>query len=395
MTHPTKVKKFILNESLTIEENRPYEFKEIKGNNPIDSIKNTADEYVVAFLNLPNGSGGSIYWGIEDDTRKCVGVKLDDKQRDEIRKNVNNKLFQITPPLTPNSYQINFHHVYDADDEAIPGLRIVEVTVLPSLTTDDLYFASGKTAFIKTDSGRKKLSGLELVDEIKRRARIYSNQEKETLEKETLPLNTFLDLVEDFKPLFYWLHKSVSSQDARRYFSALQIVFNDRYFHANKALLYGADNLLRAFSHFKGIKDDFYIPNKMRSAYFQFETYLKGVNRFDNPLESIEDIDLNINEMMSALYSTFEDLITPYKTSLEIDELLIRFIFSLINYFVKYNFRLLKGEYADIPQSLSDSFRLLAAYEFSTRFGVNLPNVEEDLFYNIEELCEDSWNNTR
>ena len=50
---------FILNQPVSVEETRHYEFKEIKGRNPVDTIKNTVDEYVVAFL---NSEGGRIYW---------------------------------------------------------------------------------------------------------------------------------------------------------------------------------------------------------------------------------------------------------------------------------------------------------------------------------------------
>ena len=46
---------------MPFEETRFYEFKEIKGGKPADSITNTADEYAVAFFNR---EGGRIFWGI-------------------------------------------------------------------------------------------------------------------------------------------------------------------------------------------------------------------------------------------------------------------------------------------------------------------------------------------
>ncbi len=54
-----------------MEETRFFEFKEIKGANPVNSIKNTCDEYVVSFL---NSNGGSVFWGIRDNDRIVVGV---------------------------------------------------------------------------------------------------------------------------------------------------------------------------------------------------------------------------------------------------------------------------------------------------------------------------------
>lgn len=64
---------FIRNEVLALEETRHCEFKEVKGSNPINTIRNTADEYVVVFL---NSEGGSIFWGIRDVDRVVVGVTL-------------------------------------------------------------------------------------------------------------------------------------------------------------------------------------------------------------------------------------------------------------------------------------------------------------------------------
>ncbi|TOQ03806.1 AAA family ATPase, partial [Vibrio parahaemolyticus] len=47
-----------------LEEDQTTEFKEIKGNNPKQSIQKPLDKYILSFL---NSEGGSIYWGITDD----------------------------------------------------------------------------------------------------------------------------------------------------------------------------------------------------------------------------------------------------------------------------------------------------------------------------------------
>ena len=96
--------RFILNQSVPFEETLSYEFKEVKGRNPIDSIKNKVDEYVVAFLNRE--IQGHIYWGIENSGRTVVGVHLEYKQRDELRRKVTEKLFEIKPAITPSDYQV-------------------------------------------------------------------------------------------------------------------------------------------------------------------------------------------------------------------------------------------------------------------------------------------------
>src|SRR5262245_52485044 len=101
--------RFVLNEPIFEEETRHCEFKEIKGRNPVDIIKNSADEYVVAFL---NSEGGRIYWGIRDSDRVVVGVKLTSSQRDEIRRVVGEKLAQIQPSISPTAFRINFHETF-------------------------------------------------------------------------------------------------------------------------------------------------------------------------------------------------------------------------------------------------------------------------------------------
>ncbi len=65
---------FVLNAPVLIEECGAIEFKRISGNRPLDAIKNTVDEYVVAFLN--SRISGRIIWGIRDTDRVVVGVKL-------------------------------------------------------------------------------------------------------------------------------------------------------------------------------------------------------------------------------------------------------------------------------------------------------------------------------
>jgi hypothetical protein len=102
--------RFILNQPVPIEETRHYEFKEVKGPNPVNAIKNVADEYAVAFL---NSEGGRIFWDIRDSDRMVVGVRLDFGQRDEVSRIVTEKLFNIQPAVAPQSYRLEFHQVYE------------------------------------------------------------------------------------------------------------------------------------------------------------------------------------------------------------------------------------------------------------------------------------------
>ncbi len=160
---------FILHQSVTIEETRHYEFKEIKGSNPVDTIKNTVDEYVVAFL---NSEGGSIYWGIRDADRVVLGVPLDSSQRDKLRRLVSEKLSQILPAVAPTAYRIEFHPVYEESGSSAQDRFVVEV-IAPQVSASNLYFTGSNEAWVKTDGGKKKLKGPELQDEIIRRRQVH------------------------------------------------------------------------------------------------------------------------------------------------------------------------------------------------------------------------------
>lgn len=159
--------RFALNQIVSIEETRYYEFKEIKGGNPLNTIKNTVDEYVVAFL---NGEGGRIYWGIRDD-RVVTGVRIDPSQHDELRRIISDKLSSIKPSVSPSAYRVELYPVYEENNDDIVPDRIVVEVVAPKPLSTDLYFTGGDEVFVKTDSGKKRLTGPEVQDEIERRIR--------------------------------------------------------------------------------------------------------------------------------------------------------------------------------------------------------------------------------
>ena len=154
---------FFQNLPVAIEETIPYEFKEVKGSNPVSTIANTADEYAVAFLNV---EGGRIFWGIRDKTRITVGVLLTDSQRDEVRKAIDNKLCQIQPPIAPSVWRIEFHKIYDENRTEIQDLFVVDLFVPPAPQSNILYGTGKGEVFVKTNSGKKKLSHVELQAEV-------------------------------------------------------------------------------------------------------------------------------------------------------------------------------------------------------------------------------------
>jgi predicted HTH transcriptional regulator len=141
------------------------EFKEIEiTTNPVNKIKEHVEEYACAFL---NSEGGQILWGIRDRDRTVSGVKLNDKQRDEIRRVVTEKLHTIQPPIAVTAFHVNLHPVYQGA-EGIPDLFVVQLEV-PAVSNRSLYFTSSGKAFVRTDGANKELKGLHLQAEILKR----------------------------------------------------------------------------------------------------------------------------------------------------------------------------------------------------------------------------------
>jgi hypothetical protein len=160
---PSK-ERFMLGERIATDESRQTEFKEIKGANPVNIIKNTADEYVVAFL---NSDGGRILWGVRNDDRVCVGVKLTYEQRDRLRRDVGSKLAQIKPTIDPSHYRIILHPVMD-NGVVSEEIYVVEI-VVPNVALAAPFYTGGNECFVRTDGGKEKMSGPALTDWIRRR----------------------------------------------------------------------------------------------------------------------------------------------------------------------------------------------------------------------------------
>lgn len=151
-------------------ESRTCELKEIKGTNPVGSIKNTVDEYAVAFLNAGVPQEGRILWGITNADRQIVGVRLSDSQCDQLQRAVTEQLHNITPPIAPTAYRVQLHPVTDGR-APLPGLYIVEVRV-PATRRTLLFATGGQEVWVKTDAGKKKLSAVEIQQELLRRVGI-------------------------------------------------------------------------------------------------------------------------------------------------------------------------------------------------------------------------------
>ena len=86
---------------------------------------------------------------------------------DEVRRVVTEKLTGIKPVIAPTSYRLEFYKILDGG-KPVPDLYVVEL-IVPKVTTRDLYFTNRDEAWVKTDAGKKKLTGPEMQQEIIKR----------------------------------------------------------------------------------------------------------------------------------------------------------------------------------------------------------------------------------
>ena len=173
--HPLRpvVAQFIQGQRVPMDETRFDEFKTISSSNVIAAILKELDECTIAFLNLEDRRYEDycrIFWGIEDKTRKVVGITANDRQRDEVRQAIVGKLRGIQPPLAASSYYVELHRVTDAAGSLVPDLLVVEVAV-GNGEREYLYSSQGGSVYIRQDSGNCHLQGQFLVAEIRRRIR--------------------------------------------------------------------------------------------------------------------------------------------------------------------------------------------------------------------------------
>ena len=163
LSEPTQIR-FVQAYPVPFEETRFYEFKEIKGGNAARSIADTSDVYVVAFLNR---EGGRIFWGVRDSDRITVGVILDEQQRNNVRRKVSEKLGAIRPPISVEDWHLEFHNVFDTQGKTSENLWVIELLVSVPQRRDIFYTSKGQL-HVKTDGGKKKLSGPEITEFIRR-----------------------------------------------------------------------------------------------------------------------------------------------------------------------------------------------------------------------------------
>lgn len=161
--------KYRFNELVNEEENRNIEFKEVKGNNPCESIISNAEIYIIAYLNSWETGYGVIKWGISD-VGRIKGVKLLKEDRDNIRKKLTERISQVKPYLSQDLVHISFEGIIDDSDlrDLIPEVYIVEIAI-EAIKKEELFSTSKGEVYIKTEGGKIKLTSYDIQQELRRR----------------------------------------------------------------------------------------------------------------------------------------------------------------------------------------------------------------------------------
>ena len=156
----------MLNHEVKEVEKRNIEYKEIKGNNPINSIIDVAEIYINSFLNSRVVGIGTIKWGISD-KRIVKGVKISKDDQDVISRKIAERVGQMKPYVSSDCVEVIFQNIAD-ESKIIEGLYVVEV-VVKSWTNDILFSTSKGEVYIKTEGGKKKLDAYGIQEELRGR----------------------------------------------------------------------------------------------------------------------------------------------------------------------------------------------------------------------------------
>ena len=163
-----KIVKYTLGMEVEEPESRNIEYKEIKGDNPCNSIVDVAEIYINAFLNSHVTDIGVIKWGISDDGI-VKGVKLSKKDKDFIDRKISERIGQMKPYVSADIVNIFYESILNGNEIA-EDLFIVEI-VVKRWASDILFSTSKGNVYIKTEGGKKKLDVYDVQNELKERLR--------------------------------------------------------------------------------------------------------------------------------------------------------------------------------------------------------------------------------
>ena len=145
------------------EESTSVEYKEVRSQSPIQSIKGHLRKYVIGFL---NAEGGRIVFGV-DDSRRVKGITLPYAARDKLRQDLHAAIDNFEPAIAKDAITIEFRPVVH-DGVVLDDVFIVEVHV-PRGATDEMYFTKSGETWVRVNGATKALTGYELYAQIRKR----------------------------------------------------------------------------------------------------------------------------------------------------------------------------------------------------------------------------------
>lgn len=161
----TKFYRFVSEEKVEMIEDYNYEFKEIRGKNPVKSISSTVAEYAASFL---NGKGGRLFYGINNE-RVVMGVQLSPEIMDEINQIIYSNLANIQPAVSPDYYEIIYHHVRSKEGGEIKNIFVIEVSVPIIKDKSTIHYVNGTELHVRVNGVKKKLMGPEITSYVRKR----------------------------------------------------------------------------------------------------------------------------------------------------------------------------------------------------------------------------------
>lgn len=196
----------------------------------------------------------------------------------------------------------------------------------------------------------------------------------------TADLSQLIRYINAFKPLFYWLHRSIPAEKAKDFFDNLQVLFHvhaNFFDNRNTNLHWGLEHILRVVN--PDIESP-YSHEKLRIANDYFNDYLKEINHQREYSPHFADTSKEYLQVLE------EEMTSLVRNSLGIggyDCQLTRLSASILRYFRQC---VRQQEYLDVPESLVDDFQLLIEPIFLLKFGIILPTKFDDL-QDLQELC--------
>ena len=375
--------KFVLNCSINLEEDNKCEFKEITGRKPVDTIKNTVDEYAVAYL---NSEGGNILWGIQDSERVVIGVKLNHQERDDLRKVISSKLHSIQPPIDPTAYELELHPIYNSENDIIDDLFVIAVKV-PASNSLILHFTSGNEAFVKINGAKKKLTGPEIQDWIVRRY-LHGNW------KTARDIADVAVLYDNLMPILYWMYQSVPYSDRNYIYGKLQEFFRDLGNYSleleTHPFLHSVEVLLRVATHFWSYgnpEESPYINNKIWVAHTGFIDYFNkiGFSDYSWDKDKVNGHILDFQAHINALLSDLGKITRNYNNLSKMEASIIKFLKLVMDHLgAEWEAK----EKLDIPEAVILQFQELAAPICKAYFSINIPTRDQDdIIHDFKQYC--------